>query len=222
MGCAMRSSTLSILVASIAFTALAQSSPKVLHKVLASPLVDEGADPDGCAPAVSGLGGPAAWQVKVERLLLDGKGLIEASRQAELNRYPLCIADQPIAKNAEVELAFVPHDHGIARTAGVVIRFVDPQDFYVVEADAVARKLRFMRFVNGERRDIAVHAAAVLAGKAHTLAVKAADDSFAISLDGALVLETRDRAISTPGRFGIWSHADSQAVFGDLFITVLD
>ena len=193
-----------------------------LHKVLASPLVDEGSDPDGCTPAISGLGGPSTWQVRIERLLLDGKALVEVSRQAEPNRFPLCIADLPAAKNAEVELAFVLHDGGIARTAGIVFRFVDPQDFYVVEADAIGGHVRLVRVVNGERRELARRAAALFTGKAQSLKVKAVDDSYAVSLDGTLLFETRDGITATSGRFGVWSRADSQTSFGDLFITLLD
>jgi hypothetical protein len=116
----------------------------------------------------------------------------------------------------------VPHDGGIARAAGIVLRFADPQDFYLVEADAIAGSVRLARVVNGERREIADHAAALAADEVHTLDVKAVDGSFGVSLDGKVLLETRDSGIATPGRFGVWSNADSQTSFGDLFITVLD
>ena len=207
-----------VLIYGAAFPVAAET----LHKVLASPLVEEGSDPDGCTPVISGLGGPSIWQVRIERLLLDGKALVEVSRQAEPNRFPLCIADLPLARNAEVELPFVLHNGGIARTAGIVFRFVDPQDFYVVEADAIAGVVRLVRIVNGERRELARRAAALVVGKAQTLKIKAVDDSLAVSLDGNALFETHDSIPATPGRFGIWSKADSQTSFGDLFITVLD
>jgi hypothetical protein len=212
------------IAGAVAFPVAAEAPHQAvaLRKVLASPLVDEGSDPDGCTAAISGLGGPSVWQVRLERLLLDGKALVEVSGQAEPNRFPLCVADDPVAKNAEVELAFVPHRGGVARAAGIVLRFVDPQDFYVVEADAVAGSVHLVRIVNGERHEIAAHAAALVADKAQTLKIKAVDESFAVSLDGKLLMEARDGAIATPGRFGIWSRADSQTSFGDLFITVLD
>jgi hypothetical protein len=211
-----------VIAGSVAFPVAAETPHKVLRKVLASPLVEEGSDPDGCTPVISGLGGPSVWQVRLERLLLDGKALVEASREAEPNRFPLCIADGPVAKNAEVELAFVLHNGATARAAGIVLRFVDPQDFYLVAADAIAGSVRLVRVVNGERREIADHAAALVADKAQTLRIKAVDDSFAVSLDGNLLLETHDGVIATPGRLGVWSKADSQTSFGDLFITVLD
>jgi hypothetical protein len=195
---------------------------ELLHIVLASPLVEEGSGPDGCTPALSGLGGPAVWQVRVERYLLDGKALIEASRIAEPNRFPLCIADRVAAKNAEVELPFVAHEGGSARVAGVVLRFADPQDFYVVEADALAGRVRFLSIINGERREIAGRDARLVVGKAETLGVKVIDNRFEITLDGKPLFEATDAGLTTAGRLGIWSRADSDTSFGDLFITVLD
>ena len=198
------------------------AAAETLHKVLASPLVEEGSDPDGCTPAISGLGGPSVWQVRVERLLLDGKALVEVSQERLLNRLPLCIADLPVAKNAEVELSFVAHDGGSTRAAGIVLRFADPQDFYAVEADALAGTVRFLRTVNGERHEIESLAAPLQVGKAQTLKIKAVDEHFSIALDGKVMFETRDRAIAGPGRFGISSSGDSRTSFGDLFITILD
>jgi hypothetical protein len=198
------------------------AAPKALRVVLASPLVEEGSDPDGCTPAVSGFGGPAVWEVRVERFLLDGKALVETSREATLDRFPLCIASLPVAKNAEIELSFVTHDGGAARVAGIVLRFTDPQDFYVVEADALAGNVRLVRVLNGERREIAKRPTVLAAGKAQTLRVKASDEEFAVALDGKVLFEARDAGLASPGRFGIWSRADSLTSFGDLFITILD
>jgi hypothetical protein len=212
-----------IVLVVIAGAATAQAAAQTLHKVLASPLVEEGSGPDGCTAAVTGFGGPAAWEVRVERLLLDGKGLVETSRQALQNRFPLCIADQPAAKNAEVELSFVAHQGGSARSAGIILRFADPLDYTVIEVDALDGVVRVMRVIDGERRELAAHGA-LLAGpdQARSLAIRAVDDAFDVSLDGKHLFEARDGSPAMPGRFGIWSRADSATVFGDLFITVLD
>jgi hypothetical protein len=212
--------TVALVVASFIVRSVLAEPP--LHVVLASPLVEEGTGPDGCTPAVSGLGGPALWQVRVERYLLDGKGLIEASRIAESNRFPLCIADRPVARDAEVELPFVTHDGGSARVAGLVLRFADPQDFYVVEVDALAGRVCMFSIVNGERRQIAEHAASLAVGRAATLRVKAVGDRFEVALDGKMLFEAQDSGLASSGRFGVWSRADSDTSFGDLFITLLD
>lgn len=213
---------MALIVTTFAGDIIVPAAAETVHKVLASPLVDEGSEPDGCTAAVSGLGGPAVWQVRVERSLLDGKALVEVTREAEPNRFPLCIADRPVAKNAEVELSFVAHDGRLARAAGIVFRFADPQDFYVVEADALAGSVHFVRIVDGERRDIVGRAAPLVAGEAHTLKIEAIDASFSVWLDGKVLFETHDNGIAAPGRFGVWTRADSLTSFGDLFITILD
>lgn len=211
-----------LIAAAFAVGTVAPAAAETLHKVLSSPLVEEGSPPDGCTPIVSGLGGPSLWQVRLERLLLDGKALVEASAIADLNRFPLCIADRPVARNADVELSFVTHDGGIARVAGIVARFADPEDYYVAEADALAGVVRFLRVVNGERRVLASRAAPLVAGTAQTLEIEAINDSFAVSLDGTVLFAIHDRGIAAPGRFGVWSRADSATRFGDLFITILN
>jgi hypothetical protein len=216
----LRATSKAFLAVLIAGAAPAAGEP--LHKVLASPLVEEGSEPDGCTPAVSGLGGPSDWQVRVERFLLDGKALVEVTRKAQPNRFPLCIADGPVAKDAEVELSFVAHEGGIAQVAGIVLRFADPQDFYVVEADVLESRVRLLRIINGERRQIAERAATLTATRAQTLKTRLTGERFAISLDGQFLLDAEDGGLPAPGRFGIWSRADSRTSFGDLFITILD
>jgi hypothetical protein len=211
-----------LLAIVVAGNVIGPAAAQTLHKVLASPLVEEGSDPDGCVPAVSGLGGPAVWQVRVERLLLDGNALVETSREAQPDRFPLCIADRPEAKNAEVELSFVMHDGAVARAAGIVLRFADPLDFYVVEADALAGSVRLLRVVNGERREIAGRAMGLRTGEKQTLTIKAIDASFSVSFNGKALFDTTDTGIAAPGRFGVWSRADSLTSYGDLFITILD
>jgi hypothetical protein len=219
----LRIAPIVFVVMAFAASGLLASAAPPLRKVLSSPLVEEGSGPDGCTPAVSGLGGPAVWEVRVERLLLDGKGLVETSRQPLQNRFPLCIADLPVAKNAEVELSYVAHQGGSARAAGIVMRFLDPLDFTVVEADALVGDVRVIRVVNGVRYPIAERAAPrARADRAQSLTVRAVDDAFDVMLDGQRLLTVRDGRAATPGRFGIWSRADSATVFGDLFITVLD
>ncbi len=211
-----------MIMVAVTGNSIGAAAAETIRKVLASPLVDEGSGPDGCTPALSGLGGPVEWEVRLERLLLDGKALVETSRQADPNRYPLCIADLPVAKNAEVELSFVIHAGVAARAAGLVLRFADPQDYYVVEADALAGQVRLSRVVNGERREIAARATALAVAQAQTLKVKAVETSFSVFLNGKFLFETHDSGIASPGRFGIWSRADSATGFGDLFITLLE
>jgi hypothetical protein len=198
------------------------AAAKPLRIVLSSPLVDVGSGPENCTPAISGFGGPPVWQVQLERLLLDGKALVEMSREAKPNRLPLCIADRPVAANVEAELSFVAHDGRVARAVGIVLRFADPQDYYIVEADLLRGRVRLLRVLNGERRQIAERAASLAMEKSQTLGVRAVGEKFTVHLNGEVLLETRDGGIAAAGRVGVSSRADSFTSIGDLFIATLD
>jgi hypothetical protein len=201
---------------------LPASATERIHKTLASPLVDEGSGPDGCEPELNGNGGPVKWEVRIERYLPDGKGLVEVSRRKDNERYPLCIAELPLARNAEVELEFVTRAGTLARTAGIVLRFADAQDYYVVRADALAGDVQLLRVINGTQSVLAGAKAAVVQTRPNHLKVRLVDDLFTIWLAGKKLFEHRDGAIKAAGRFGVWSRADSVTSFGDLFITLLD
>ena len=111
----------------------------------------------------------------------------------------------------------------VRRAAGIVLRFADPQDFYVVEADALAGRVRLLSIVNGERREIADRAAPLVVGEAQTLKVKAIDDHFAVTLDGKDLFEAtgrrphRRRAVSASG-----AGPTVDTSFGDFSSPILD
>jgi hypothetical protein len=213
---------LPVAIAAFAVSAVAASAAERIHRTLASPLVDEGAGPDGCEPELTGPGGPVKWEVRIERYLPDGKALVETSRKRDDDRYPLCIAELPVAKNAEVELEFVPRAGTLARTAGIVVRFADAQDYYVVRADALAGDVQLLRVFNGTQSQLAGARVLVAQGKPNNLKVTVVDDLFTVWFAGKKLFEHRDGAIKAAGRFGVWSKSDSVTSFGDLFITVLD
>src|SRR6266508_5675756 len=65
---------------------------------LASPEAVAGAPTDSCRPALTGEGGPVAWQV----LLVHNKAaLAEMSRVGVDNRFPLCVVDSVKASDVE-------------------------------------------------------------------------------------------------------------------------
>jgi hypothetical protein len=116
----------------------------------------------------------------------------------------------------------VAHDGRVARAVGIVLRFADPQDYYVVEADLLRSRVRVLRIFNGEYREIAGRTAVLAMDKSQTLGVKVLGERFTVSLNGEVLLETRDGAIAAPGLVGVSSRAVSVTSIGDLFITVLD
>jgi hypothetical protein len=211
-----------LVVATLLILTMTATGADRVHKTLASPLVDEGSGPDGCTPALNGRGGQVTWEVRIERLLPDGKALVETSREADEARYPLCIVDAPLAKDAEIELEFVAREGAIDRAAGIVMRFVDVQDYYVAQASALQGVVTLVRVINGTHAEIGARKIVIDSDRPQKLTLRAVNDRFTVWLNGEQLFEAKDGGIVAAGHFGIWSRADSFARYGDLFITVLD
>src|SRR5437867_2123535 len=94
--------SLSILSAMVFVTMCAASEVQVLR--LASTDAVVGAPPDTCRPALTGQGGPVAWQVL---LVHNRAALAEMSRVAVDNRFPLCVVEIERSRD-RVPLAFGP------------------------------------------------------------------------------------------------------------------
>ena len=148
----------------------------------------------------------------MERLLPDGKALVETSRRAHDNRYPLCIADSPTAANVLVELAFVPHGGTLERAAGIVLRFADAQDYYVVQASSLQRAIRFTRVVNGTQTQLATRDAAIATGRAILAGEGGGRKKLARSVPAGQRRRSRIRATTTPAAKPAASHSSRDSV----------
>ena len=75
--------------------------------------------PDSCRPALTGEGGPVAWQVL---LVHNREALAEMSRVAVEDRFPLCVIDTIKASDVQIEVSFTPIAGKIDQAAGLMFR----------------------------------------------------------------------------------------------------
>src|SRR5665811_1585706 len=101
---------------------------------LASPEAVVGTPPDSCRPALTGKGGPVAWQVL---LVHNRAALAEMSRVAVDNRFPLCVVDTVKASDVELGVSFTPIAGKIDQAAGLMFRVKDANNYYVARANAL-------------------------------------------------------------------------------------
>src|SRR6476620_6503570 len=105
-----------ILLASLtSASACAAGEARVIR--LAGPEAVAGAPADSCRPALTGQGGPVAWQVL---LVHNRAALVEGSRVAVDNRFPLCVIDTVKASDVEIEVSFTPIAERIDQAAGLM------------------------------------------------------------------------------------------------------
>ena len=177
--------------------------------------------PDGFRVARTGKGAPATWAVVEDPSAAGGRVLAQTSPDQTDYRFPLAIYDRVAAKDVEVSVRFKPVAGRIDRAGGIAVRLADPDNYYVVRANALEDNVNFYRVVQGSRREIHGVTAKVKPDQWHTLSIKAEDDKFTIGFDGTILFTVSDRTFTGAGKVALWTKADSVTYFDALTIRPL-
>jgi hypothetical protein len=178
--------------------------------------------PPGVTGALTGSGGPVAWAIVEDPTAPAGpKVLAQTSTDKTDYRFPLAIFEAPVAVDIDVAVRFKPVGGTVDRAAGIAIRLSDPNNYYVVRANALEDNVRLYRMVNGRRSQFAGADTKVPAGKWQELRLVARGSRFEVFLDGKSLYSATDTAITAAGRVALWTKADSVTHFDDLRIQTL-
>ncbi len=152
----------------------------------------------------------------------------QTSQDKTAGRFPLAIWEGAAIRNGEVSVAFKTVDGSVDQAAGLVWRYRDPNNYYIARANALENNVVLYKVENGVRLSIAPKGLPSRAygvkrdiPKAHwnTLRVTFADTVFAVFLNGERLFETEDRTLTTAGKTGLWTKADSLTYFDEFTIT---
>src|SRR5258708_18768353 len=207
---------LSILGVVAFVTMCAASEVQVIR--LASADAVMGAPSESCRPALTGQGGPVAWQIL---LVHNRAALAEMSRVAVDNRFPLCVVDTLKASDVEIDVSFTPIAGKIDQAAGLMFRVKDDNNYYVARANALENNVNLYHVVRGVRTQIAGVDVPVLTGKTQRLGVRIEGDTIKVSFYGRSLISVNDRTIQGSGAVGLWTKADSLTAFYELTISAL-
>ena len=111
--------------------------------------------PPGFSTALTGGGGPVAWVVQEDPLKQGaGKVLVQTSADSTSYRFPLCVADSFSAKDVNLSVRFAPISGKVDRAAGLVWRYRDADNYYVVRANALEGNVVLYKVEGGKRTDL--------------------------------------------------------------------
>ena len=194
--------------------------------------METGTVPAGFTSALTGEGGPPQWIVREEPDAPSGKRVVvQSSADAVKYRFPLCVYDAANAVDVTVSVKFKAISGSVDQAAGVVWRYQNPDNYYVVRANALENNVVLYKMQNGKRTDLKPTDAGWLAygkdvavpgGKWNELRVTAAGNRFAVAFNGAHLFDVEDETFRTAGKVGLWTKADSVTAFDDLTIEVLN
>jgi len=107
------------------------------------------------------------------------------------------------------------------QTAGIAFRFVNPNNYYVVSANALEGRIDLFRVLDGKMKRIGGTDAEVVLNHWHNIRLVAEGDRFAVSLDNAWLFTVWDRTFLTDGRVGLWTEEDNVARFDQFEVKAL-
>jgi hypothetical protein len=180
-----------------------------------------GQPPPGFSAEVTGPGAPGVWVLR-EDAEAGGKILVQTSTDKTSSRFPLCVYAGLLTHNAVVSVRFKALAGTVDQAAGLVARFRDKDNYYVVRANALEDNVRLYRVVDGKREQFAGADVKVAAGVWHTLRLSLKRYDFEVWLDGQRLFAARDMTHEEAGEVGLWTKADSVTAFADFTIEESD
>ena len=133
------------------------------------------------------------------------------------------------AADVDLSVRFKPISGRVDQAAGLVWRYQNEDNYYIVRANALEDNVVLYKVESGQAHGPAASKAKAgptarrptcLAGQWSTLRVVANGRLFEVYLNGAKLYEVEDATFSKPGKVGVWTKADSVTQFDDL--TVVD
>lgn len=180
-----------------------------------------GARPSGFVTARTGGGAPGDWRIVADDTAPRGRVLAQISADPTDYRFPMAIHANLSAANVDVSVRFKPVSGRLDRAAGIAIRLLDADNYYVVRANALEDNVNFYRVVKGSRREIAGTTTKIPTGVWQSLGLKATGNGFSISLNGTVLFTTTDLTFTRAGRIALWTKADSVTHFDALRVQPL-
>ena len=186
-----------------------------------------GAPPSDFTTALTGQGNAGVWVVTVDSASpAQGNVLAQTDADATSYRFPVCVYDKLTAKDADISVKFKAVSGKKDQAAGIVWRYRDKDNYYIVRANALENNVVLYKVQNGKREDLPLKGegrtygkkAKVPSGQWNTLRVTAQGSLFTVYLNGEKLYEVEDSTFADAGKVGLWTKADSVTYFDDLHI----
>lgn len=170
------------------------------------------------------VGMPGRWVVQQEG---GGKHLAQLDADRTGNRFPVAVLTDVSAADVDLSVRFRPVSGRVDQAAGLVWRYQNEDNYYIVRANALEDNVVLYKVQNGRRTDLPVKGegrtygkpAEVPAQQWSTLRVLATGPRFEVYFNGRRLYDVEDTKFTQAGRVGVWTKADSVTHFDDITVT---
>lgn len=195
-------------------------------------LDEEGQLPRDFSTALTGKGKPGSWVVLREDTAPSKPNVLAQTYMDTTNyRFPLCVFEGLIAKDLEVSVKFKPVKGKEDQAAGIVWRYKDNNNYYVVRANALENNVVLYKVENGNRKDLKPKGSGFFAygkkanvpsGEWSILRIVAKGTLFTVYLNDEKLFDVEDNTFTDAGKVGLWTKADSYTLFDDFVVIPMD
>lgn len=168
------------------------------------------------------------WQIRKEPSAPSRPNVLELeSPAAAEGEYPLALYNAVNCRDGEVSVKFQIENGPHARAAGIVWRYQDPNNYYLLEVSADRHSVIPVRVRDGHAEVIAVPGAKpgspgighdVRSGKWYIAKVVFRGDRFVVYFGNRKLMDVKDSSLTAAGKTGIWVEGRTAAAFDDFRI----
>ena len=178
--------------------------------------------------AMTHTGGEPRWEiVHDDTAPSPPNALGQLSHDPTAGRFPLAIWERGILKDGEVSVAFRNVAGEIDQAAGLVWRYQDSNNYYIVRANALEDNVVLYKVAGGVRESIAPKGLpsraygvkhAIPRGQWNRIRVSFEGPTFTVYLNDERLFEVEDQTFLAAGKTGLWTKADSVTYFDDFTV----
>lgn len=186
-----------------------------------------GQPPAAFTVALTGNGRAGVWQVMKDASAPErGNILAQTDGDNTSYRFPVAVLNDVTAKDVDLSVRFRPVSGRVDQAAGLVWRYQDANNYYIVRANALEGNVVLYKVENGKRTDLPLKGSGRTYGKKadvpkdrwSQLGVTVRGKTFTVSLNGQGLYDVEDTTFAGAGRVGVWTKADSVTYFDDLTV----
>ena len=184
-----------------------------------------GAAPPGWTVGMTHKGGAPKWEIlKDDSAPSKPNVFAQVSKDATGGRFPLAVYNKVKLKDGTVSVKFKVISGDADQAAGLIWRYKDPDNYYIVRANALEDNVVLYKVEKGVRIALAPKGTpSKTDGVKHrvpkqtwcTLSVAFHGNVFTVGFDGQKLFEVEDVTFTAAGKSGLWTKADSVTYFDD-------
>jgi Domain of Unknown Function (DUF1080) len=179
--------------------------------------------------ALTGQGAKGSWGVLAEPTAPSQPNVLaQTSKDITDYRFPVAIVQNADYQDPSLIVQFKTISGRVDQSAGLVWRYQDAKNYYVVRANALEDNVVLYKIENGKRSHLRPKGATgrgygvkipVPRNAWNKLGVKVSGSVFVVSFNGQRLFEVEDSSFAERGKIGLWTKSDSVTYFDNLSVS---